>query len=208
MTLTFPNIGRSLLQARIALSRIDTGPGAASLLCLAGALCWLWWVPHERAQAELQGARLQRERMALRVAPAAPPKAATVSAQGRLTAFYATLGDRHRTERQLLSLFANARESGLVLAKGEYKASYDRNSQVYSYQILLPVNGSYGTIRRFCEKTLLAIPYASLDEISFRRDMVGNGTLDARLRFTLHLKEPPLPALPSGGVMAMRSDKP
>ncbi|MDW3682860.1 hypothetical protein RA280_14110 [Cupriavidus sp. CV2] len=205
--MTPPRIGRTLLQLRLALSRYGTGPGLASLLCIAGALCWLWWVPHEQAQVDSQRAALQAERMAQRVVPGAPRKAVAVSGQERLAAFYATLGDRHRTERQLLTLFEKARESGLTLAKGEYKVSYDSNSQVYSYQVLLPVNGSYSAIRRFCEKTLLAIPFASLDEISFRRDLVGNGTLDARLRFTLHLKEAP-PSHPAPGVMAMRSDKP
>jgi len=46
-------------------------------------------------------------------------------------------------------------------------------------------------VRRFCERVLLTIPFASLDEITFKREAVGNGSLDARLRFTLYLTDAP-----------------
>ncbi|MGO4330873.1 hypothetical protein AB4Z48_23360 [Cupriavidus sp. 2TAF22] len=188
-------IGQSLLQARLALFRNAAGTLVAAALCLAGALCWLWWVPLEQASVAQQHASLQRERMAQRIAQSAPKPAVPTSAQDRLALFYGALGDRRHIEQELLTLFDKARENGLVLAKADYKSVYDRHSRVYSYQILLPVNGSYAAIRRFCEKTLLAIPFASLDEITFRRDAIGSGTLEARLRFTLHLKD--MPAAPA-----------
>ena len=38
---------------------------------------------------------------------------------------------------------------------------------------------------------LMAIPFASLDEINFRRDAIGSRTLEAKLRFTLYLNDVP-----------------
>lgn len=180
-------IGSALLQVRLALSRLGSVTVIAVLLCVGGTLCWLLWIPHLQAELDSRSAALQRARLALHAGPPHPaPDLATPQA-----AFYGTLGDRYRSEDSLHSLFEIARASGLTLAKGEYKAVYDRNSEVYKYQVLLPVTGPYGAIRSFCEQALREMPYASLDEISFRRETVENGALDARLRFTLHLKEMP-----------------
>ncbi|MGZ3158645.1 MAG: hypothetical protein ACXU7H_06145, partial [Burkholderiaceae bacterium] len=52
-----------------------------------------------------------------------------------------------------------------------------------------PVKGQYQAIRKFCEQTLLAIPFASLDEINFKRDEITNSTLEAKLHFTLYLSD-------------------
>ena len=40
---------------------------------------------------------------------------------------------------------------------------------------------------------LLAIPFSTLDEISFWREGIGAGPLQARLRFTLHLGDAAAP---------------
>lgn len=181
----------AILQVRLAVGGLQPVTLAAATLCVAGALAWGWWVPHQQAALDAGRAGLQRELLAAKRAaePHGQP-VATTSAE-RATAFYAVLGDRRRAEEPLQQLFTLARESGLTLAKGDYKSSYDRSSRVYSYQAQLPVTGPYANIRHFCEKALLALPYASLDEIAFRRDAVGNGNLEARLRFTLHLTEAP-----------------
>jgi hypothetical protein len=60
---------------------------------------------------------------------------------------------------------------------------------VHTYQLNLPVKGSYAAIWQFALSALRAIPFASLDDISFRRDSIGDATVEARLRFTLYLSE-------------------
>jgi hypothetical protein len=185
-------IGKLALRTHLAFSAFGGSNIVAALLCLAGALCWLWWIPQQQTEIETQQAELRDRRAALLAMPAAPLEAAISPAQADLAAFYAVLGDRRRAEAHIRVLFDIARASGLTLAKGEYKSEKERNSQSYSYQILLPMTGSYNAIRQFCERVLLAIPFASLDEISFRRDAIGNGALDARLRFTFYLSDAPV----------------
>jgi hypothetical protein len=85
--------------------------------------------------------------------------------------------------------FALADKAGLVLSKGEYREAFDSNARVYTYQLTLPVKGSYRAIRDFAMQSLRAIPFASLDEISFRRDAIGDANVEARLRFTLYLRD-------------------
>jgi hypothetical protein len=101
--------------------------------------------------------------------------------------FYAALGEQGYAEQQLKTLFDIAAKNGLRLDQGEYKSNFDRNSDTLAYQIQLPVVGSYSAIRQFCEEVLLAIPFASLDEMSFKRDAISNNNLEAKLRFTLYL---------------------
>ena len=55
----------------------------------------------------------------------------------------------------------------------------------------LPVKGSYGAIWQFALGALRAIPFASLDDIGFRRDSIGDPVVEARLRLTLYLKDVP-----------------
>jgi hypothetical protein len=185
------HIGRLALQARFAFARFGWSRFIAALLCVAGAVCWLAWIPRQQADAGAQSATIERVRKALQAPRAARRESAASPAQAHLTAFYATLGDRLHAERQIAVLFDIARNSGLVLSKGDYTWAYDRASQVYAYQVLLPVAGTYGAVRRFCEQVLLTIPFASLDEITFKREAISNGALDARLRFTLYLKDAP-----------------
>lgn len=183
----------TLLQARIALGALQPVTLAAATLCAAGALAWGWWIPHQQAGLDADRAELRHATLAAKRPADNRPHVATTAAE-RAKAFYAVMGDRQRAEEPLQTLFNLARDSGLALAKGDYKSSYDRSSHVYTYQAQLPVTGPYPSIRRFCEQALLALPYASLDEIAFRRDTVGNGSLEARLRFTLHLADVPAAA--------------
>jgi hypothetical protein len=51
------------------------------------------------------------------------------------------------------------------------------------------VKGSYAAIWQFAMAALRTIPFASLDEITFRRDAIGDATVDARLKLTLYLRD-------------------
>jgi hypothetical protein len=188
------NAGAFLLRLRLALgaNRMLAAASLAVLACLAA----LAWGAHTLT-------RLEAERDALRAAarsaslpspvpavaaapvvPAAPPADA-------LDTFYAALGPRRYAEQQVRTLFALAARNGLSLSQGEYKTGYDRNARVSTYQVNLPVKGSYGAIWQFALGALRAIPFASLDDISFRREAIGDPAVEARLRLTLYLKDAP-----------------
>jgi hypothetical protein len=86
-------------------------------------------------------------------------------------------------------LFDLAAKTGLALQQGEYKAAYDKASRVSTYQITLPVKGAYQPVWQFAMQGLRDMPFASLDEIGFRRDTIAEPAVEARLRFTLYLKD-------------------
>jgi hypothetical protein len=190
------SFGGMLLRLQLALrAHPVVAGGGLVFLCLAAGMAW---TVHTATQ-------LDAERNALVAARAARQAAVTDAAQPSveapaqpvvqpadpLDAFYAALGPRRYAEQQVKTLFALAAKNGLSLSQGEYKTAYDRNARLTTYQVSLPVKGSYGAIWKFALGTLRTIPFASLDDIGFRRDSIGDPAVEARLRLTLYLKDAP-----------------
>lgn len=107
----------------------------------------------------------------------------------RLHQFYDTLGEQGYVEQQVKTLFSLAHKNGLTLNQAEYQSALDNQGHFFTYTVSLPVRGTYSAIRLFCEQTLLAIPFAALDDISFKRDSADSQTPEAKLRFTFYLAE-------------------
>jgi hypothetical protein len=176
------NLAALLLRARLALARIGAPACVALLLCATGVAAWAWLLPHRAQQARLMAQPLP---VPSTLASAPPPP----SANQNLAGFYDVLGEKRYAEQQVKVLFDLAAKSGLALTQGEYKSAYDKASGVSTYQILLPVKGQYGAIWQFAMQSLREMPFAALDEISFRRDSIADPTVEARLRVTLYLKD-------------------
>jgi hypothetical protein len=172
------------LRLRLAVSGWSLVAVGATLLCIASVAA-LAWLAQARDVLERQQ-DLARRMAALPVNPvkAQPP----ATANENLVLFYKSLGERRYAEQQVKTLFGLAAKTGLALRQGEYKAGFDRNALVHTYQVNLPVRGSYRAIWQFAMMALRAIPFASLDEISFKRDAIGQA--DARLRLTFYLSDP------------------
>ncbi|HEV7813955.1 MAG TPA: hypothetical protein VGP06_02500 [Janthinobacterium sp.] len=176
------NLAAGLLRARLLLLRSGPAACAAVVLCLLGAAALAWLLPQLRVQAQL----------AARPIAAPPALAATApkaDANQNLALFYATLGERRYAEQQVKTLFALAAKTGLSLKSGEYKSSYDKASRVSSYQVVLPVKGTYQAIWQFSLQALSAIPFAALDDISFKRETIADNLPEARLSMTFYLKD-------------------
>ncbi|MFC3456848.1 hypothetical protein [Massilia haematophila] len=176
-----------VLRLRLVLGRLSPLLFLAALLYAAAFATLAWLVPardaleHERALARRAAAQ----------PPPAPQAAPVASADANLALFYDSLGQKRYVEQQVKTLFGIAAKTGLVLRQGEYKSGYDRNAKLYTYQVNLPVQGSYGQVWQFALLSLRAIPFASLDDISFRRDTIGQANVEARLRLTLYVLETP-----------------
>jgi hypothetical protein len=191
-TMTAPALSALVLRLRLWLAARGPVACVAAVLCVAAALALALLLP-ERA---LQGQRRAVE-LGLAALPQPPAAvAAPVSANANLALFYDTLGERRYAEQQVKTLFALASKTGLVLSQGEYKGAPERNGRFHTYQVNLPVKGNYGAIWQFAMLALRAIPFASLDEISFRRETIGETTVEARVRITFYLTDQAPGALP------------
>jgi len=193
--LAFGNLVLRLRLLALRAGPVTLGAIAVMLLSLGAAVWFLFMLPQlEREREQLSETLTEQARQARRQASAvsaALPAVVPVSAVplDNLDAFYGALGQRRYAEQQLKTLFGLAAKSGLVLNQGEYKSARERNARVNTYQVNLPVKGSYAAIWQFSLAALRAIPYASLDDISFRRDNIGDPAVEARLRFTLYLAD-------------------
>jgi hypothetical protein len=175
------------LRLRLSLAALGPVAGAGLVVCLAAALALAWVIPERALQGRRNAVALSQAMM-----PQARPAATAPAQPGpneNLALFYDTLGERRYAEQQVRTLFALAAKTGLVLSQGEYKSAYDQNGRFHTYQVNLPVKGSYGAIWQFGMLALRAIPFASLDEISFRRDAIGEPVVEARVRLTLYLAD-------------------
>jgi hypothetical protein len=187
--MTFSQLGMYALRVRLALMRFGLGKGVACLFFFTGVAVWLWWIPalHEQQKVAQQNwLSAKQTQQSIDVSKPNDPQAIS---ELNFNHFTRVLGSPLDTEKQVNTLFELAKNTGLTLSKAEYKLAEDKNGRYRSYQILLPVKGSYNSIRQFCEKILLAIPFASLDEMGFKRESIASVTLEARLRFTLYLSE-------------------
>lgn len=86
-------------------------------------------------------------------------------------------------------LHRGAAERGLSLASGEYRVLAATSTAPQRYQISLPVAGAYPRIRAWLADTMNAQPGLALEELSFSRNSVADAQVQARVRWTLYLKE-------------------
>jgi hypothetical protein len=108
---------------------------------------------------------------------------------GQLERFYRHLSAEKLPER-LAALHAAAKAEGLVLQQGEYRLVRERGGRLKRYQVTLPVQGPYPAVRRFIAKALDEIPVAALEHVLFERKRIGDGVVEAQVRFTIFLADP------------------
>jgi hypothetical protein len=110
------------------------------------------------------------------------------SATRNLERFMNTLGDPKHSEQQVQSLFAIAKGLQLGLPQGSYRFNCDSDSEVCRYRIQLPVRGSYVRIRSFLDELLMAIPFASIDDLTFKREAISDEDIDVRVSLSLYTR--------------------
>lgn len=153
------------------------------LLLLGNALVFGWLLPATTA-------RTQVAMLAAVVPPSSTTATAAVSVDtpaARLQAFQAVLGEVQptRAQRTLLTLAA---QTGLRLEEARYERAQDTHGLFQEVRMTVPVSGSYRAVRQFTERLLLALPYAALDKVVFKRESAALDTVSAHLTVVLFLQ--------------------
>ena len=183
--MSMPNVARMLLRLFLASRRSGVVAVLAGALVLGAAALWFALLPALASRIDQQAHAVARARSTL---PPKPIITAPAMAAARLSAFYAALGDAAHSEQIVTHLFDAADETGVTLDKAEYKPARDTAGRFETYTIVLPVKGDYVHLRRFCERVLLTVPYAALDDMRFRRSSANDTAVEASLRFTVFLR--------------------
>lgn len=134
-------------------------------------------------------ARVDQMRASLAATALPAPAAEGDSAQRQLQAFYRHFGNEDTLPDHLARLYQIARTTGITLRQGEYRLLRERESRLRRYQIVLPVKGSYPQLRQFVSATLVALPNAALDQVSFGRRRLDDREVEAQIRLTLYLPQ-------------------
>ncbi|WP_205417410.1 hypothetical protein [Trinickia diaoshuihuensis] len=196
------SLTRALLRLRLALARFGTGHLAAGAALVCAALLWLCVLPGMAARVE------DETRAAAHLATLPPPRPAISApelAADRLAGFYRGLGDSAHTGEIVTRLFEAAAAAGVTLDKAEYKPGHDTAGRFDTYTIVLPVKGDYAKLRQFSEKVLLAVPYAALDDMRFKRGSANDAGVEANLRFTAFLRPVTIAPLSASEVAAIET---
>jgi Tfp pilus assembly protein PilO len=162
------------------------GWGAAiglGALALAGACAWQ---SHAMAQRQLQVAM---QISAARSARPLPLAAGPDDAARWLAAFYAYLPAHEAIPDLLKQLVAIAAKNGVTLAKADYKPQPEDNADFMRYQITLPIKADYARVQGFIVGALHALPTLTLDSVTFKREQIESGDVEARVQFNLLVKK-------------------
>jgi Tfp pilus assembly protein PilO len=143
------------------------------------------------AEERLQEVRLDAASLHARIAQAGRQFASGERpAAEQLAAFYRAFPDERTSPDWIGTIAATAQRCGLSLDQGEYKPSRETVGRLTRLQMTLPVRGEYRQIRQFLASTGARVPIASLEQVQFERQKVGDPLVDARIRLVLYLEQP------------------
>jgi len=179
-------IGRARLGFELSLRRLNPWMIAVGLVWLVGAALFFAALPMRHEPPDQ-----------VRPSPPNMPAAegtntshvvAGPSDARNLERFMSTLGDPQHSDQQIQSLFAIAKGLQLTLPQGSYRFNCDSGNEVCRYRIELPVRGSYVRIRSFLDELLMVIPFASIDDLTFKREAITDEDIDVRVSLSLYTR--------------------
>lgn len=155
--------------------------GAAALALAALAL--------QQSGVLLERQQVLARQLAAAAKLAATPAPALADDADGIAAFYAYLPAHDSIPDQLKDLVEVARNSGVTLAKAEYKPQIENNAAFLRYQITLPVKAEYANVQSFIIGALKALPTLTLESVLFKREQIEAGEVEARIQFVLLVKK-------------------
>lgn len=108
------------------------------------------------------------------------------SSLSQLAIFYNYFPVEQSLPDWLKKIHDTASDNDLLLKQGDYKIARDKGGKLLRYQIKLPLNGSYLNIRKFLSVLLTEIPTATLDNVKFERQKIGDSAIEATIELTLY----------------------
>ncbi|MDP3167041.1 MAG: hypothetical protein Q8N06_16520 [Hydrogenophaga sp.] len=161
-------------------------PAAVGLLLMAS----IWPLAHFGADAARAQVRaLQQAQVAERARQARQPDP-KVDQATRLAEFEAGLPQSAGALQAVRHIHRSAAEHDVVLSTGEYRLVSEPGGRLQRYQITLPAVGTYPDLRAWMADVLNELPTVALDELSLKRNAVGEPQVQARVRWSFYLKAP------------------
>ncbi|HEX8979141.1 MAG TPA: hypothetical protein VF811_05480 [Parasulfuritortus sp.] len=138
--------------------------------------------------AEQDLADLESRVQALQMKTAMAGRTSRMDPGRQLADFYRRFPTTQSAPDWLAKIKAAAVSHHLKFLEGNYRLVAEPSGQLAGYQIILPLSGAYPDIRGFIQDVLSAVPTASLDNVSFERQKIGDSGVLATIRLTLYLR--------------------
>lgn len=162
------------------------GPLALAGAALLAGAGLAWWGGVQPLRAEI--ADLQHRRSALQQPSSIRPALEPQPLAEQLHAFQRALPSEQEAPMLIDVIHAAAAGHGVLVRSGEYRLE-QQDKHLVRYHVVLPVSGSYIRVREFISMVLAELPAASLDDVQMRREPgAGSAAVEARLKFSLHLR--------------------
>lgn len=101
----------------------------------------------------------------------------------------ASLPSRAQIPAVVGEVYAQAKAAGVPLDTGRYVFSPAKSGSVASYDLEFPVKGAaYPALRTFINKTLAAVPAASLTKLQIERKAIGDPAVNADIGFVVFVR--------------------
>lgn len=180
----------SMLAARLAWearrhgARLGWGAAVGACALAAAALC-AW----QSQRLDARQHELAQQIGAARTAKPAQQRVALPDGARRVAAFYAYLPAHDTIPDLLKQLVDVATSNGVVLAKADYKAQAEDGAAFMRYQITLPIKADYAKVQAFIVGALRDMPALTLDSVTFKREQIDTGEVEARVHFNLLVRK-------------------
>jgi len=101
---------------------------------------------------------------------------------------YARFPSQKDVPKWLSQIFTAARDMNVDLEIGQYNYEKERGTQLSRYQIELPVNAPYPTVRALIARLMNEMPFAALDDLAMTKELPEDESVEATLRLSIFVR--------------------
>jgi len=113
---------------------------------------------------------------------------ASTGAEQAVPRLIASLPTRAQVPAVIGQVFAQAKAAGVSVDTGRYVYTPPKGGEIARYDLEFPVKASYPDIRAFIDRTLIAVPAASLGKLRVERKAVGDAVVTADIDFVVFVR--------------------
>jgi hypothetical protein len=110
---------------------------------------------------------------------------------GPAGAVLASLPPRTEAASVVSKILEEARAAGVELPRGQYEYVPPRDGMAARYRMTFPVHATYPQIRKFMDRTLVALPAVAIEGLRIERKNVGDDGVDAELKLSAYVRSDP-----------------
>lgn len=173
-------VGGSLKLSMQRLRHLCLRMGWPAVLGLVLALTAVFTETVAIAELEQQLTNVRKKRSQIRI-----EMARAASTEAAPTLQLDELRERQKIDELLAAMHASARENQVRLEQGEYRLQAEAGTRLARYRMIIPARANYVQLREWLDSMSESQPGLQIDDLSFKRENIGQDAVEARISFSL-----------------------